>query len=89
MYIHVHILKIYTICVYLYIQNKYTQYTLIYDLNKNVYFGCDLIAINHLTALIKIRLGQTQLNFSLENTFFCFVFYLEWSIVHYNTNTNY
>ncbi len=31
--------------VYLYIDNKYTQYTHIYYVNKNFYFGCDLIAI--------------------------------------------
>ncbi len=28
-------------CVYLYIHNKYTQYTHIYYVNKNFYFGCD------------------------------------------------
>ncbi len=28
-------------CVYLYIHNKYTQYTYIYNVNKNFYFGCD------------------------------------------------
>ncbi len=32
-------------CVYLYIHNKYTQYTLIYYVNKNFL----LDAINHLT----------------------------------------
>ncbi len=28
-------------CLYFYIHNKYTQYTLIYFVNKNFYFGCD------------------------------------------------
>ncbi len=28
-------------CFYLYIHNKYTQYILIYYVNKNFYFGCD------------------------------------------------
>jgi len=27
--------------VYLYIQNNYTQYTHIYYVNTNFYFGCD------------------------------------------------
>ncbi len=35
-------------CMYLYIHNKYTQYTHIYYVNKNAYFG--LIAINRLRA---------------------------------------
>ncbi len=32
---------IYCMSVYLYIHNKYTQYTYIYYVNKNFYFGCD------------------------------------------------
>ncbi len=28
-------------CVYLYMHNKYTQYTHIHYVKKNVYFGCD------------------------------------------------
>ncbi len=40
--------------VYLYIHNKYTQYTYIYYVNKNIYFDA-IIAINHLTALEKIK----------------------------------
>ncbi len=43
-YIHVNPCKyfqnIYCI-VYFYIHNKYTQYTHIYYVNKNFYFGCD------------------------------------------------
>ncbi len=35
-------------CLYLYIHNKYTQYTHIYCVNKNFYFD----AINRLTALV-------------------------------------
>ncbi len=31
--------NIYCMCVYLYIHNKYTQYRLIYYVNKNFYFG--------------------------------------------------
>ncbi len=27
--------------LYLYIHNKYTQYTHLYYVNKNIYFGCD------------------------------------------------
>ncbi len=42
------------VCVSLYIHNKYTQYTHIYYVNKNFYFGCDLIVNNHLTAQIYI-----------------------------------
>ncbi len=38
-------------CLYLYIHNKYTQYTLIYYVNKNL-FWMQLITINRLTALI-------------------------------------
>ncbi len=39
---HVNICKIYIVCVYLYIHNKYTQYTHIYYVNKNFQnFGCD------------------------------------------------
>ncbi len=39
MWIHVNILKnIYCMCVYLYIHNKYTQYTNIYYIYKNFYF---------------------------------------------------
>ncbi len=37
-------------CVYLYIHNKYTQYTHIYSVNKTFI----LDAINHLTVLIYI-----------------------------------
>ncbi len=37
-YKYVNIFKIYTVCVHLYIDNKYTNYK-----NKNFYFGCDLI----------------------------------------------
>ncbi len=37
-------------CVYLYIHNKYTQYTHIYYVNKNL-FWMWLIVINRLTAL--------------------------------------
>ncbi len=44
-YIHVNACKyfqnIYCMCVYLYIHNKYTEYTQIYSVNKNFYFGCD------------------------------------------------
>ncbi len=46
-YINVYTCKyfqnIYSMCVYLYIHNKYTQYTYkyIYYVNKNFYFGCD------------------------------------------------
>ncbi len=50
---HVNIFKIYMyicMCVYLYIHNKYTQYTHIYHVNKNFYFD----AINRLTALVYI-----------------------------------
>ncbi len=34
-------------CVYLYIHNKYNtvHYTHIYSVNKNFYFGCDLIGL--------------------------------------------
>ncbi len=39
--------------VYLYIHNKYTEYTHIYYVNKNL-FWMRLITINHLTALIYI-----------------------------------
>ncbi len=42
-YIHVNIFKmykIYVVCVSMY-TNKYTQYTHIYYVNKNFYFGCD------------------------------------------------
>ncbi len=28
-------------CVHLYEHNKYTQYTYIYYVNENLYFGCD------------------------------------------------
>ncbi len=38
-YMHVNIFKIYTVCVYLCIKNKYTHYT--YYVNKIFYFGCD------------------------------------------------
>ncbi len=42
--------EIYTcMCLYLYIHNKYTQYTHIYYVNKTFILN----AINHLTALIK------------------------------------
>ncbi len=44
-----------TSLTHLYIHNKYTQNTHTYYVNKNIYFGCDLIAINRLTALIKIN----------------------------------
>ncbi len=40
-YIHVNIFKIYNVCEYLYIHNKYTQYTHTYYVNKKLYFGCD------------------------------------------------
>ncbi len=43
MHKHVNILKIYTVCVYLHIHNKYTQY--IYNVNKNFLFCMRLIAI--------------------------------------------
>ncbi len=33
--------NIYCMCVYLYINNKYTQYTYIYNVNQNFYFGLD------------------------------------------------
>ncbi len=39
-------------CLYLYMHNKYTQYTQMYYVNKNVYFGMRLITINHLIALL-------------------------------------
>ncbi len=29
------------VCVCIYIHNKYTQYTHIYYVNENFYFGCD------------------------------------------------
>ncbi len=45
MYIHVNIFKIYTVCVYLYIHNKYTQYTHIYYVNKNFYKQSRLIVL--------------------------------------------
>ncbi len=48
--IHVNIFKIYTVCVYLYIHNKYTKYTHILFKQK-LSFWMRLIAINHLTAL--------------------------------------
>ncbi len=41
MYIHVNIFKIYTVCMCIYIHNKYSQNTHIYYVNKNFYFGCD------------------------------------------------
>ncbi len=43
MYKHVNIYKIYAVCEYAYIYNKYEQYTHthIYYENKNFYFGCD------------------------------------------------
>ncbi len=41
MYKHVNIYKIYAVCEYAYIHNKYEQYTHIYFENKNFYFGCD------------------------------------------------
>ncbi len=47
--------RIYTVCVYLCIHNKYTQYTYIYYANKNL-FWMRLIAINHLTAQLFIYL---------------------------------
>ncbi len=50
MYVHVNIFKIYNVCVYLYMHNKYTQYTHIYYVNKNFI----LDAINRLIALINI-----------------------------------
>ncbi len=34
--------------------SMYRQYTHIYHVNKNFYFECDLITINHLTALALI-----------------------------------
>ncbi len=34
-------LNIYCMGVYLYIHNKYTQYTHMYYVNKNFYLGCD------------------------------------------------
>ncbi len=40
-------------CLYLYIHNKYTQYTHICYVNKNFYFWMRLIAINNLTALLQ------------------------------------
>ncbi len=40
---------IYILCVYLYIHNKYTQYTYIYYVNNFLFI---LDAINHLTALL-------------------------------------
>ncbi len=45
MYISVNISNIYCMCVYLWIHNKYTQYTYIY-VNKNFYFGCDYLFDN-------------------------------------------
>ncbi len=43
--IHVNICKyfqnMYCMIVYLYMHNNYTQYTHIYYVNKNFYFGCD------------------------------------------------
>ncbi len=40
-------LSTYCMCVYLYIHNKYTQYTLIYYVSKNFYFEYDLIVWQH------------------------------------------
>ncbi len=44
-YMHVNTCKkkisICCMCVYLYIHNKYTQYSHIYYVNKNFYLGCD------------------------------------------------
>ncbi len=52
MYKHKYFQNIY---LYFYIHNKYTQYTYIYNVNKNL-FWMQLIAINRLTALIIIIL---------------------------------
>jgi len=49
--IHVNIFEIYTVCVFIHIDNKYTQYTHIYYINK-LLFWMRLIAINRLTATI-------------------------------------
>ncbi len=50
LYIHMLVFYIYIytcMCLYLFQHNKSTQYTPIYYLNKNIYFGCDLkIMIN-------------------------------------------
>ncbi len=56
---HVNIFKIYTVCVYLYIKNKYTHYTLC---KQNILFWMRLIAINHLTALIIISVSISIIN---------------------------
>ncbi len=44
-YIHVNIFKIYTVCVFIYTHNKYTQYTHIYNINTN--FWLQLIVAQH------------------------------------------
>ncbi len=47
---HVYISDLFYVCVYFYINNKYTQYTNILCKQK-LLFRIRLIAINHLTAL--------------------------------------
>ncbi len=42
-------------CVLLYIHNKDAQYTHLYYVNTNFYFGCDLIAINCLIILYYLK----------------------------------
>ncbi len=54
-------------CVYLYIHNKYTQYTHIYYVNKNL-FWMRLIAINRLTALIISQFYSLYCIFDQINT---------------------
>ncbi len=43
-------------CVYLYIHNKYTQYTQKYYVHKNFYFWMRLIVINRCPAVLEILL---------------------------------
>ncbi len=74
MYIHVNIFKIYTVyvCVfmYLYIHNKYTQCTLIYYVNK-LLFWMRLITINRLTALFFLFSFYISVYFYFSSMYVC------------------
>ncbi len=65
-------------CVYLYRQNKYTQYTYIDYVNKNFYFGCDY-SVSRLTALQKI------INYSLHKIIESFKIFFNIEIKSYRT----
>ncbi len=64
MYKRAYIFKRYTVCVYLFIHNKYTQYKYIYKCIEKLLFWMRLITINYFTA----QFFSLHLNITFRNS---------------------